>query len=133
MCCSSARSPRSARRWSRWWTTCTTAASSVLLAHPERSASFQREPELLATLVDMGALAQVTVGSLTGDFGRIPQRTAEMMVREELVHVLASDAHDDVHRAPVLDVNGALTADQFERMTTLVPEAIVAGSPSDLR
>jgi len=101
----------------------------VLLAHPERSASFQRDPGLLAALVDQGALAQVTVGSLTGHFGGVPQRTAEMMVRERLVHVLASDAHDVAGRAPVLDVNGALTADQYERMTTAVPEAIVAGQP----
>jgi len=101
----------------------------VLLAHPERSASFQRDPALLATLVDMGALAQVTVGSLTGHFGRIPQQTAQLMVREELVHVLASDAHDVAGRAPVLDVNGWLTAAQYERMTTVVPAAILAGQP----
>jgi protein-tyrosine phosphatase len=101
----------------------------VLLAHPERSASLQHDPGLLATLVDQGALAQVTVGSLTGHFGRVPQRTAEMMVREGLVHVLASDAHDVAGRAPVLDVNGALTAVQYERMTTAVPAAIVAGQP----
>jgi protein-tyrosine phosphatase len=101
----------------------------VLLAHPERSASFQRDPGLLATLVDQGALAQVTVGSLTGHFGSIPQRTAELMVREELVHVLASDAHDAVLRAPVLDANGALSADQYMRMTTVVPEAILTGQP----
>jgi protein-tyrosine phosphatase len=101
----------------------------VLLAHPERSASFQRDPDLLATLIDMGALAQVTVGALTGHFGRLPQRTAEMMVRDGLVHVLASDAHDAVHRAPVLDVDGILTPEQRERMTTVVPAAIVAGTP----
>ena len=101
----------------------------VLLAHPERSASFQRDPGLLAALVDQGALAQVTVGSLTGHFGGVPQRAARLMVREGLVHVLASDAHDAVHRAPVLRANGVLTGDQYERMTTLVPEAIVAGRP----
>jgi protein-tyrosine phosphatase len=101
----------------------------VLLAHPERSASFQRDPDLLAALVHLGAFAQVTVGALTGHFGHIPQRTAQLMVREELVHVLASDAHDVVHRAPVLDVNGALTADQYERMTSVVPAAILTGQP----
>jgi protein-tyrosine phosphatase len=99
----------------------------VLLAHPERSASFQRDPDLLAALVDRGALAQVTVGSLTGHFGGVPQQAAELMVREGLIDVLESDAHDTVHRAPVLDVNGALTLEQYERMTTVVPAAIVAG------
>ena len=101
----------------------------VLLAHPERSASFQRDPGLLASLVDQGALAQVTVGSLTGHFGQTAQRSAQLMVREGLVQVLASDAHDVVHRAPVLEANGALTADQYKRMTSVVPEAIVASQP----
>jgi protein-tyrosine phosphatase len=101
----------------------------VLLAHPERSASFQRDPDLLAALVDRGALAQVTVGSLTGHFGRVPQRVAELLVREGLVHVLASDAHDTAHRAPVLDVGGILSAEQLEQMTSVVPAAIVAGQP----
>jgi protein-tyrosine phosphatase len=97
----------------------------VLLAHPERSASFQREPGLLAALIDMGALAQVTVGSLTGHFGGVPRRTAEAMVRHRLVHVLASDAHDAVNRAPVLDVDGLLDPAVREWMTTAVPEAII--------
>ncbi|HET8756058.1 MAG TPA: CpsB/CapC family capsule biosynthesis tyrosine phosphatase, partial [Solirubrobacteraceae bacterium] len=84
---------------------------------------------LLAALVGRGALAQVTVGSLTGHFGRIPQQAARLMVRAGLVHVLASDAHDVAQRAPVLDVNGALTAEQYERMTSAVPQAILAGQP----
>jgi protein-tyrosine phosphatase len=99
----------------------------VLLAHPERSASFQRDPDLLAALVERGALAQVTTGSLTGHFGGVPQRAAETMVREGLVHVLASDSHDPVHRSPRLDVGGLLTPEQHESMTTVVPGAIVAG------
>jgi len=99
----------------------------VLLAHPERSASFQRDPGLLAALVEQGALAQVTVGSLTGHFGGVPRRTAEHFVRRGLAHVLASDAHDALHRAPVLDVDGLMDPALHEWMTTDVPQAIVAG------
>jgi protein-tyrosine phosphatase len=101
----------------------------VLLAHPERSASFQSEPELLAALIDRGALAQVTVGSLTGHFGAVPRRSAETLVAEGLVHVLASDSHDPVRRAPVLNVDGLLAPDQLERMTSTVPAAIISGRP----
>jgi protein-tyrosine phosphatase len=101
----------------------------VLLAHPERSASFQQDPGLLSALVEQGALAQVTVGSLTGHFGGVPRRAAEHFVRRGLAHVLASDAHDAVHRAPVLDVDGLMDAALHEWMTTAVPEAIVAGEP----
>lgn len=100
----------------------------VLLAHPERSASFQGDPGLLAALVDQGALAQVTVGALTGHFGGVPQRTAEHFMRRGLVHVLASDGHDAVHRAPVLDVDGLMDPALHEWMTNEVPEAIVTGT-----
>jgi protein-tyrosine phosphatase len=101
----------------------------VLLAHPERSASLQHDPDLLAALVDQGALAQLTTGSLLGGFGPIAQQAAETMLRRGLVHVLASDAHDAVHRPPVLDVQVGLEPAEHEWMTTTVPEAIVAGQP----
>ena len=52
------------------------------------------------------------------------------MLQQGLVHVLASDAHDDVHRGPDLHAaDGVLDAAQFEWMTTAVPAAIVAGGP----
>jgi protein-tyrosine phosphatase len=102
----------------------------VLLAHPERSPSFQRDPALLAGLVERGALAQITTGSLTGAFGEIPRRTALAMLERGAVHVLASDAHDAVHRPPDLHAADAvLGAAQAEWMTTAAPAAIVSGRP----
>jgi protein-tyrosine phosphatase len=100
----------------------------VLLAHPERSPAFQRDRAQLARLVERGALAQVTTGSLTGDFGEIPRQAAAAMLHHGLVHVLASDAHDAVHRGPDLHAaDGVLDEAQVEWMTTAVPAAIVAG------
>ena len=102
----------------------------VLLAHPERSPSFQRDAALLAGLVDRGALAQVTTGSLTGAFGEIPRRTALTMVERGIAHVLASDAHDAVHRPPDMHAADAVVGEaQAEWMTTAAPAAIVAGRP----
>jgi protein-tyrosine phosphatase len=46
----------------------------VLLAHPERSPSFQRDLGLLTRLVERGALAQITTGSLAGGFGEHSSR-----------------------------------------------------------
>jgi protein-tyrosine phosphatase len=102
----------------------------VLLAHPERSPTFQRDPARLAALVELGALAQVTTGSLTGDFGEVPRRAAAAMLQQGLLHVLASDAHDSVHRRPDLRAaDGVLDEAQVEWMTALVPAAIVGGGP----
>jgi protein-tyrosine phosphatase len=102
----------------------------VVLAHPERSPSFMREPERLAVLVERGALAQVTTGSLAGRFGERVRRAAEDMLRRGLLHVLASDAHDAVHRPPDLRAAGdALDERQAEWMTSAAPAAILAGRP----
>ena len=49
-------------------------------------------------VVEAGALLQITAGSLTGAFGRSPQKIAELCVEERLIHFIASDAHDTKHR-----------------------------------
>jgi len=102
----------------------------VLLAHPERSPSFQREPQRLEGLIERGALAQVTSGSLAGAFGGVAQSAAEAMLHKGLVHVLASDAHDPAHRSPDLHIAGSTVGEeQFAWMTGAAPAAILAGEP----
>jgi protein-tyrosine phosphatase len=100
----------------------------VLLAHPERSPTFQRDPARLAALVEQGALAQVTAGSLAGAFGETARHAARAMLAAELVHVLATDAHDPTHRSPDLRAVGdALDGAQLAWMTEAAPAAVVAG------
>lgn len=99
----------------------------VLLAHPERSPTFMRSPDRLAELVERGALAQVTAGSLTGGFGETVRRAAHAMLERGLVHVIASDAHDERHRPP--DLSRALDGPQAEWMTQAAPAAILESRP----
>lgn len=72
----------------------------VLLAHPERSGAMHRDPGLLVRLQEGGALAQVTAGSLGGEFGRTVRQVAIELLRDGRIHVAASDAHDAYHRRP---------------------------------
>src|SRR3954467_2551046 len=74
----------------------------VLLAHPERCPAFQRDPGRLERLVRAGALVQITAGSMTGAFGATVKRFTSALLRDGLVHVIASDAHDAVNRPPRL-------------------------------
>jgi protein-tyrosine phosphatase len=106
----------------------------VLLAHPERSPSFQRDLGLLTRLVERGALAQITTGSLAGGFGEHVRRAALTMLQAGVVHVLASDSHDPVKRGPDLHAAGDVLDDaQHEWMTTTAPAAIVEGRPLPAR
>jgi protein-tyrosine phosphatase len=71
-----------------------------VLAHPERSPSFQAERERLAVLVERGVLASITAASMTGRFGRTVRAAAREMLAADLVHNVASDAHSARDRGP---------------------------------
>jgi protein-tyrosine phosphatase len=108
----------------------------VLLAHPERSPTFQRDVRRLERLVEIGASAQVTAGSLAGAFGGTVLRAAYGMLEAGAVHVIASDAHDVSKRPPDLRIAAeALTErygdveDQLAWMTDAAPSAIADGRP----
>lgn len=73
-----------------------------LIAHPERNSRILNDIEILYELAGLGALMQVTAASFTGLFGEDPMLFAREMLERRLVHVVASDAHDETYRPPVL-------------------------------
>jgi protein-tyrosine phosphatase len=73
-----------------------------LLAHPERCPIFQRDPSRLARLVNGGLLCSITAASLAGRFGTTVRRFSLELLYDGLVHDVASDAHDHLHRPPDL-------------------------------
>lgn len=73
-----------------------------ILSHPERNQGILRQRDLLPALVDHGCLMQVTAGSLLGGMGKECQELSRWMLREGLVHFLASDAHGPKSRRPLL-------------------------------
>jgi protein-tyrosine phosphatase len=64
-----------------------------VLAHPERNERIQSNPELLASLLHMGALAQGTTASFFGLFGRESRRCLLGQLAAGQVAFMASDAH----------------------------------------
>ena len=99
-----------------------------VLAHPERNADVAARPDLLGPLVDEGVLVQVTAASVDGRIGRRAFECARLLVREELAHLLASDAH----HASVREVGMAAAAKRIgdpalvRWLTREVPGAILA-------
>ncbi|MGV3722811.1 MAG: tyrosine-protein phosphatase [Actinomycetota bacterium] len=92
----------------------------IILAHPERVKSWSSASEELRTLVERGCYLQINAGSLIGSFGRSTQRTAEALVRRGWASLLASDAHSDSSRPPILSEAlercKALTGDRAAEM-----------------
>lgn len=72
-----------------------------VVAHVERYIQINRSGERQAELLDMGCCYQVNAGSLTGSCGFGMKRTARQLVKEEMVHFIATDAHRaEGNRAP---------------------------------
>jgi len=71
-----------------------------LIAHPERNVVFQAKPDLLASLVALGAKVQVTASSFLGDFGEEARQAAHLYLQRGMVHVVATDAHNLKRRPP---------------------------------
>jgi protein-tyrosine phosphatase len=108
----------------------------AVLAHPERCPLFQRDLERLRGLVERGTLCSITAGSMAGRFGEPVRTFSVAMLRAGLVHDVASDAHDHIHRPP--DLVGAFTKieeeipgieQQAAWYTVTSPVAILAGNP----
>jgi protein-tyrosine phosphatase len=113
-----------------------TAGFRPILAHPERYEEIQRNPERALELVERGVMLQVTTGSFAGIFGRAAQKTAEMLLQEKAVHVVASDAHSAGQRFMAVEpglsqLRELVEASGLERLTTRNPRAILSNQQVD--
>ncbi len=70
-----------------------------IIAHPERNAEIKKHPNLLHNLIQKGALSQVTAGSIAGLFGKKSQSFSLKLLKHNLAHFVASDAHNTVSRS----------------------------------
>jgi len=72
-----------------------------------------------------GCLIQITAQSLLGVFGHGAKRFAGSLLKDDLVHFVASDAHDCVRRPPRLDEAYQLVCRGFGGATR--PATVVFG------
>jgi protein-tyrosine phosphatase len=106
------------------------AGVTPVIAHPERNRKIQEKPATLAHLIERGALAQLDAGSLTGSFGPEARRLAKRIIEAGLAHFIATDAHHQDRRRPVLSPAAAVAADwggeEYARaMVEANPEALI--------
>lgn len=113
------------------------AGIDAVFAHPERIRFFQDDIKRYEAVVRLGALGQLTSGSVTGDFGEDVQEFSEELLRKSLVHVLASDAHNVKGRPPLLSpaVEAIIPLVGERRalsMTEDAPRTLLAGGQPEL-
>ena len=110
------------------------AGLTPIVTHPERNALLHSRLDQLQSWVESGTLVQVTGQSLLGVFGRSAKSVAAELMDRNLVHFIASDAHDTEHRPPVLReaydyVEKTWGAARAETLFVTAPQAVIAGNP----
>lgn len=105
-----------------------------VIVHPERNRGFMEHPARMRSFVEAGCLSQVTAGSLLGQFGSRARATAEVLLEQGWVAVIASDAHNLRSRAPMMRNARKYLAARYGRAAALeltqhVPAALCGVSP----
>lgn len=105
-----------------------------IITHPERNWIIQQNQPRFENWVKLGALVQVTGGSLTGRFGKPAKQWAEKIIHAGLCHFVASDAHDTVDRHPRLQNAFERVRDKWgdeiaDRFFVRNGQAVIEGTP----
>lgn len=74
-----------------------------MIAHPERNKDIMRSIDKILPFIEMGCLFQLTANSVAGLFGEMAEQRSKDLLAMGCVTVIASDAHNYLHRPPRLD------------------------------
>lgn len=108
-----------------------------IMAHPERIEPIQANIGLIAWFVEAGGLTQLTAKSLTRNDASPARACAEELLRNDMAHIIASDAHGVTYRPIGLSAARQAAAQIVgeERAWAMVretPQKIIEGIPSGL-
>jgi protein-tyrosine phosphatase len=93
-----------------------------IIAHPERCAQFQAEPESLQVYLDKGMACQINAGSLFGKYGPRAAEVGEIYLRRRWANFVASDVHRPPKRAALalfVERMGPELGDEYIEILTL--------------
>ncbi|MCQ2571239.1 MAG: hypothetical protein MJ154_03260 [Candidatus Saccharibacteria bacterium] len=65
----------------------------VILAHPERYHSFQKNYNKIRELYMQGILLQCNLGSVVGQYGKHAKKTVKKMAKDKLIFCFGTDTH----------------------------------------
>lgn len=64
-----------------------------VLAHPERYVFVQKKPNMVYDWIQKGVLIQANFASISGYYGTGAKNTLKKLLKANMIHFLASDAH----------------------------------------
>ena len=74
-----------------------------VLAHPERYAYIQANPNRLLELSEIGVLFQANYGSIIGFYGKQAEKTIKLLLKNNFIHFFGSDVHKEGNIYPYIE------------------------------
>jgi protein-tyrosine phosphatase len=110
------------------------AGYRVVFAHPEKLNAVAEDPNVLIPLIRKGVLMQITASNLVGLHGQLKQRVCRTLLKHEMGHVIASDAHSaNGTRIPAMsrafDEATKILGPSASHLFHTVPEMIIKDQP----
>lgn len=101
-----------------------------VIAHPERYAYVQKNPNLLIGLIEQGALLQSNYASIIGYYGNHAKNTVKKLLKNNMIHFLGSDCHkkNDIYSKIseiMIELEKVLNKEKIEELTTINPSKIL--------
>lgn len=84
-----------------------------IIAHVERYSCMLSKLSRVEELKNMGCYIQVNAGSIMGQYGFSVKQMTKKILKQQLIHFVASDAHDTNKRAPRLSDCAKYVAKKF--------------------
>lgn len=109
-----------------------------VLAHPERHPQIIRNPGYLREWLSQGGLIQMNSASITGKLGEKVQKTAELLLINNMVHAIASDAHGVHKRSPLLTsdvkkITAIVGYETMKRILVINPKKIIDNEKVEIK
>ena len=73
-----------------------------ILAHVERYKEVQENVNIIYDCIKEGALIQVNSSSIIGKNGKEAERVNEILLNNNMIHFIATDAHSSTRRRPII-------------------------------
>ena len=84
-----------------------------ILAHVERYKEVQENINLIYECINEGALIQVNSSSIMGKNRKEAEKTSKILLDNNMVHFIATDAHSSEKRRPIIDETYNYVADKY--------------------
>lgn len=102
---------------------------TVILAHPERYSTAQKDYNILRNLHEMGVLFQCNIGSISGQYGRRAKKTIKKLIKDNYVYCFGSDIHRvtqvEHHKKGLKKLQKIYSAEEFNEKLVANPRAVL--------